>query len=86
MKDVFEGYAQRLATLQESENPFARGIAWVEGEMVPLHEARIPLMDQGFQHSDLTYGEFFLRMMPSEALLTMLRCTIGLEWTILPIG
>lgn len=66
MKDVFDAYAQRLATLQKSDNPFARGIAWVEGEVVPLHEARIPLMDQGFQHSDLTYdvpavwdGRFF---------------------------
>lgn len=66
MKDVFDGYEQRLATLQKSNNKFARGVAWVEGELVPLHEARIPLMDQGFQHSDLTYdvpavwdGRFF---------------------------
>ena len=66
MKDVLDNYAKRLATLQKSDNPFARGIAWVEGELVPIHEARIPLMDQGFQHSDLTYdvpavwdGRFF---------------------------
>ena len=66
MEAVFDGYAQRLAALQKSENPFARGVAWVEGELVPLHEARIPLMDQGFQHSDLAYdvpavfdGRFF---------------------------
>ena len=66
MKEVFDNYAQRVAALQKSKNPFARGVAWVEGELVPLHEARIPLMDQGFQHSDLTYdvpavwaGRFF---------------------------
>ncbi|KAF2478614.1 aminotransferase [Neohortaea acidophila] len=66
MNEVFQGYAKRLAVLQQSNNPFARGVAWVENELVPLHEARIPLMDQGFQHSDLTYdvpavwdGRFF---------------------------
>lgn len=52
---IFEGYRSRLATLEASSNPFAKGIAYVEGEYVPLHEARIPLLDQGFLHSDLTY-------------------------------
>jgi len=68
MDKVFGGYAERLSTLQASqaENPFAKGVAWVEGEQVPLQEARIPLLDQGFLHSDLTYdvpsvwdGRFF---------------------------
>ncbi|KAA8651220.1 hypothetical protein EYZ11_005187 [Aspergillus tanneri] len=66
MEKVFAGYADRLAKLEASDNPFAQGIAWVEGEYVPLFEARIPLVDQGFMHSDLTYdvpavwdGRFF---------------------------
>lgn len=66
MKEVLGAYAQRLAVLQASDNKFARGVAWVEGELVPLHEARIPLIDQGFMHGDLTYdvpsvwdGRFF---------------------------
>ena len=63
---IFPQYQRRLEELQASENPFAKGIAYVEGEYVPLHEARIPILDQGFLHSDLTYdvpavwdGRFF---------------------------
>ncbi|PYH96432.1 D-aminoacid aminotransferase-like PLP-dependent enzyme [Aspergillus ellipticus CBS 707.79] len=66
MDQVFSSYAARLAILEASTNPFAKGIAWVEGQYVPLSEARIPLLDQGFLHSDLTYdvpaiwdGRFF---------------------------
>ncbi|KIL86423.1 hypothetical protein FAVG1_10252 [Fusarium avenaceum] len=66
MDKVFAGYAKRQATLEDSDNKFAHGIAWVEGELVPLHEARIPLLDEGFMHGDLTYdvpsvwdGRFF---------------------------
>lgn len=68
MDKVFAGYHARKAVLEASfeNNSFARGIAWIEGEYVPLHEARIPLLDQGFMHSDLTYdvpavwdGRFF---------------------------
>lgn len=63
---VFSGYRQRLAALKTSPNPFAGGIAWVGGDYVPVAEAKIPLLDQGFLHSDLTYdvpaiwnGRFF---------------------------
>jgi branched-subunit amino acid aminotransferase/4-amino-4-deoxychorismate lyase len=66
MDKIFAGHAQRQATLEASDNIFTKGIAWTEGELVPLHEARIPLMDQGFMHGDLTYdvpavwdGRFF---------------------------
>lgn len=66
MKKVFAGYQARNAVLETSINPYAKGVAWVEGELVPLAEARIPLLDQGFMHSDLTYdvpsvwdGRFF---------------------------
>lgn len=51
----FEAYGRRLAELQASPNPFARGIALIDGQFTPLAEARIPLLDQGFLHSDLTY-------------------------------
>lgn len=66
MQKVFDAYEARVATLQKSDNKFARGVAWIDGELVPLHEARIPLLDEGFMHSDLTYdvpsvwdGRFF---------------------------
>ncbi|KAH8669396.1 aminotransferase [Ilyonectria robusta] len=66
MDKIFAGYSKRQAVLEKSNNPLAKGVAWVEGELVPLHQARIPLLDQGFMHSDLTYdvpsvweGRFF---------------------------
>lgn len=66
MDQVFDGYAARKAALDKSDNPLAKGVAWIEGALVPLSEARIPLLDQGFMHSDLTYdvpsvwdGRFF---------------------------
>ncbi|KAF6839278.1 putative class IV aminotransferase [Colletotrichum plurivorum] len=54
---VLDGYLKRQKVLEASysSNPLARGVAWVEGELTPLHEARIPILDQGFLHSDLTY-------------------------------
>lgn len=68
MSQVFSGHRARQAQLAatSSTNPLARGIAYVEGKLVPLHEARIPLLDQGFVRGDLTYdvpavwdGRFF---------------------------
>ena len=66
MEKVFQAYEARKAAHEKSTNSFAQGIAWVEGELVELHNARIPLLDQGFMHSDLTYdvpsiwdGRFF---------------------------
>ncbi|KAH8702567.1 aminotransferase [Talaromyces proteolyticus] len=66
MKSVFAAYSNRLNALQTSTNTFAQGVAWVEGQLYPLSEARIPLIDQGFLHADLTYdvpsvwdGRFF---------------------------
>lgn len=66
METVFAGYQARQAVLAQSNNPLAQGVAWIEGELCPLHEARIPILDQGFMHSDLTYdvpsvwdGRFF---------------------------
>jgi branched-subunit amino acid aminotransferase/4-amino-4-deoxychorismate lyase len=63
---VFEGYRRRAAALQATDHPFAQGVAWVGGDYVPASEARIPLLDQGFLRSDLTYdvpaiwnGRFF---------------------------
>ncbi|OQV04279.1 hypothetical protein CLAIMM_09189 [Cladophialophora immunda] len=66
MHKVFAAYEARKAVLEKSTNPLAQGVAWVEGQLYPIHEARIPLLDQGFLHSDLTYdvpsvwdGRFF---------------------------
>lgn len=66
MEAVLGAHAERKARLDASANPFAHGIAWIEGEYFPLEEARIPILDQGFLRSDLTYdvpavwdGRFF---------------------------
>lgn len=66
MQKVFAAYQARQVTLATSKHPFSQGVAWVDGELFPLHEARIPILDQGFMHSDLTYdvpsvwdGRFF---------------------------
>ncbi|KPI43968.1 putative branched-chain-amino-acid aminotransferase [Cyphellophora attinorum] len=57
MDQIFADYEARQRTLVQAQasNPFAHGIAWINGEYEPYHEARIPLKDQGFLHSDLTY-------------------------------
>jgi branched-chain amino acid aminotransferase len=48
------------------DDRFAAGCAWIEGEYVPIGEARIPITDAGFTRSDVTYdvvavwhGKFF---------------------------
>jgi branched-subunit amino acid aminotransferase/4-amino-4-deoxychorismate lyase len=48
------------------DDPFAAGCAWIEGDYVPIGEARVPILDTGFVRSDLTYdvvgvwgGRFF---------------------------
>ena len=45
---------------------FASGVAWIDQELTPIGEARIPLLDWGFLRSDATYdvvhvwkGRFF---------------------------
>ena len=55
MQKVLGNYQARNAVLARSTHPFAKGVAWIAGELVPIHEAKIPLLDQGFLHSDLTY-------------------------------
>jgi branched-subunit amino acid aminotransferase/4-amino-4-deoxychorismate lyase len=55
MDAVFEAYQRRATALAASDNPLARGVAVIDGELTPLHQARIPILDQGFLHSDLTY-------------------------------
>ena len=66
MEQVFDGHLQRNAALKASANPLSAGVAFIDGEIVPIAEARIPIVDQGFLHSDLTYdvpsvwdGRFF---------------------------
>lgn len=57
MNQIFADYHDRMAVLEATydKNPFAKGVAWIEGDLIPIDEARIPLLDQGFMHSDLTY-------------------------------
>ncbi len=49
-----------------ADNPFSKGCAYIEGGYFPIAEARIPILDAGFNRSDLTYdvvavwnGSFF---------------------------
>jgi branched-subunit amino acid aminotransferase/4-amino-4-deoxychorismate lyase len=63
---VLAAFEAREAERAASGNPAREGLAWIEGAFVPLAEARIPLLDQGFLRSDLTYdvpavwdGRFF---------------------------
>ncbi|MBI2799790.1 MAG: hypothetical protein HYX63_05800 [Gammaproteobacteria bacterium] len=37
-------------------NPFAAGSAWIDGDYVPIDQARIPIADISFTRSDATYG------------------------------
>ncbi|WP_374656769.1 aminotransferase class IV [Phenylobacterium sp.] len=66
MEKVLGAHEARRSALEVSENPLAGGVAWIQGELYPLAEARIPILDQGFLRSDLTYdvpavwdGRFF---------------------------
>ena len=57
-----------VATRQEGAtvHPLSDGAAFVDGDYVPINEARLPLLDWGFTRSDVTYdvvhvwkGSFF---------------------------
>ena len=39
----------------QAENPLAAGAAWMNGCVMPLAEARLPVNDWGILHSDITY-------------------------------
>ena len=52
--------------MQNSDNRYSDGCAFIEDEYFPIAEARIPIIDTGFTRSDLTYdvvavwnGKFF---------------------------
>ncbi|MCZ6665573.1 MAG: aminotransferase class IV [Gammaproteobacteria bacterium] len=47
--------ATNIENSTESENIYAEGCAWIEGEYLPIAEARIPITDTGFTRSDCTY-------------------------------
>lgn len=49
-----------------ADNPYSQGLAYIQGEFVPLAEASIPIVEGGFTRSDATYdvvatweGRFF---------------------------
>ena len=45
----------QVGTMPERLNPFADGVAFADGDYMPVAEARIPISDWGFLHSDVTY-------------------------------
>jgi len=42
-------------TKPEISNPYGDGVAFIDGEYMPIAEARIPITDWGFLRSDVTY-------------------------------
>lgn len=36
------------------DNPFSRGCAWIQGDYVPVRDAKMSLLDAGFSRSDVT--------------------------------
>jgi len=50
-----EDVMSQIETLPKDDNPFADGAAFIDGDYVPIGEARIPITDYGFLHSDVTY-------------------------------
>lgn len=50
------GIAPESAAIESQDRTaFAAGAAYVEGRFVPISEARVPILDWGFLHSDATY-------------------------------
>ena len=61
-----EGSAPERANDRAIYEAYGAGAAFVDGRFVPVGEARIPILDWGFLHSDATYdvahvwrGSFF---------------------------
>jgi branched-chain amino acid aminotransferase len=50
-----EDVMSQAETVSKTDNPFADGAAFIAGDYVPIDEARIPITDWGFLHSDVTY-------------------------------
>lgn len=71
--------------------PYSGGCAWIDGQYVPIGEARIPITDMGFTRSDCTYdvvaawqGRFFrmaahLERFERSCLCLGLRPPVGFE-------
>lgn len=57
-KETGLGYITYSDYELDRSSPFAGGCAYIEGEFVPLSQARISIFDQGFIHSDVTYTVF----------------------------
>lgn len=45
----------RLSTRHEDPTPYPPGTAYMDGQYLPIGEARISVLDNGFLHSDATY-------------------------------
>jgi len=46
---------RHAVTDSTADNPYALGCAWIDGDFLPIEEARVPILDTGFTRSDLTY-------------------------------
>ena len=55
---IYVGKKFKVGVMEISDckkKPFLDGAAWLRGEVVPIHEAMIPVNDWGLVHSDITY-------------------------------
>lgn len=41
--------------MTEAKTDFSKGAAYIDGQYVPISEAKVPVGDWGFTHSDVTY-------------------------------
>lgn len=73
----------------ETDNPMAKGAAWIDGAIMPIRDASLPLNDWGLIHSDITYdvvpvrdGGFFrieAYVARFQRSITALRLDIGMD-------
>ena len=42
--------------VESNEAGLAAGTAWINGRVMPIDEARLPINDWGIIHSDITYS------------------------------
>ena len=66
MRALATEFAMERSAMTVSDSPYAQGLAYVDGEVCALADARLPLVEAGFTRSDVTYnvvavwnGKFF---------------------------
>ena len=45
----------KLSSLHTDHRSYPPGVAYMDGQYLPIHEAKLSVLDYGFLHSDATY-------------------------------